>query len=175
MNSVSKTAALLTAGGIIPFVALSKPAQSLLVDTNSIINASGVQVWMGRKTFNSKEMQVTYGAVILSFVGAPHWGMAMSQLTVNRRWNAARLVWGVIPSLIAWPCASMPTPKSQNTLSVGLGIGICDGRVFFRQRIDAKGLSTFESSSNPYRNYVITDKRVVIFFLKKSQKFKSKG
>lgn len=136
MNSVSKTAALLTAGGIIPFVALSKPAQSLLVDTNSIINASGVQVWMGRKTFNSKEMQVTYGAVILSFVGAPHWGMAMSQLTVNRRWNAARLVWGVIPSLIAWPCASMPTPKSQNTLSVGLALAFAMD-VFF----SAKGLT----------------------------------
>eukprot|EP00757_Euglenozoa_sp_SAG-D1_P015620 gene15620-4698_t len=138
MNGVSKIAAVLTAGGVVPFVALSKPAQSF-VDANAIINASGIQGWMGRKSLNSKELQVTYGAVILSFVGAPHWGMAMSQPSANLRWNAARLVWGVIPSLIAWPCASMPTPKSQNTLSVGLALAFAMDIIFAAKGLTPRG------------------------------------
>ncbi len=45
---------------------------------------------------------VAYAAVILSFLGAVHWGLAMATpgLDKTRRWQA--LGWGVIPSLLGW-------------------------------------------------------------------------
>jgi len=45
---------------------------------------------------------VAYAAVILSFLGAVHWGLALANpgLDKSRSWNA--LGWGVIPSLLGW-------------------------------------------------------------------------
>lgn len=41
-----------------------------------------------------------YGAVIVSFLGGIHWGLAMAG---SGEPSALRLAWGVVPSLIAWP------------------------------------------------------------------------
>ena len=41
---------------------------------------------------------LTYAAVIVSFLGGIHWGLAMP-LTPTRR---GLLIWGVLPSLLAW-------------------------------------------------------------------------
>ena len=41
---------------------------------------------------------VAYGASIVSFLGAIHWGFAMQQVAPNR----LLLLWGVIPSLLGW-------------------------------------------------------------------------
>ena len=117
--SAQLTAGLLTAAGIIPFVALSKPFQTFL-DTNKLISNSGVRDFLGRPSLNYRELQVTYGSVILSFVGAPHWGLALSQPSAGAAANALRLIYGVVPSLVAWPCASMPSPRSQDVLALGL-------------------------------------------------------
>ena len=45
---------------------------------------------------------VGYAAVILSFLGAVHWGMTLltPQLTKSQAWNT--LGWGVVPSLLGW-------------------------------------------------------------------------
>jgi hypothetical protein len=45
---------------------------------------------------------IGYAAVILSFLGAVHWGLALAtpQLTKPQSWNA--LGWGVLPSLLGW-------------------------------------------------------------------------
>ncbi len=45
-----------------------------------------------------------YAAVILSFLGGIHWGLAMRQAEQPPR----VLWWGVGPSLVAWPAAVMP-------------------------------------------------------------------
>jgi hypothetical protein len=47
---------------------------------------------------------VGYGAVIVSFLGGIHWGIAFS------KWQAAgsHLLWGVLPSLLAWTALLMP-------------------------------------------------------------------
>ena len=45
-----------------------------------------------------------YAALVLSFLGGIHWGLAMRQPHAAR----AGLVWGVVPSLVAWPAALMP-------------------------------------------------------------------
>jgi hypothetical protein len=49
-----------------------------------------------------------YAAVIISFLGGIHWGLAMRQPQ-----PAARLlVWGVVPSLLAWVAVMMPAESA---------------------------------------------------------------
>jgi hypothetical protein len=45
-----------------------------------------------------------YAAVVLSFIGALHWGMAFARPTPTAR----PFVWGVIPSLVAWVAVLTP-------------------------------------------------------------------
>lgn len=49
---------------------------------------------------------VGYAAVIASFLGAVHWGLA-AQAVATRQ--AARLAWGVTPALLAWLLLATPT------------------------------------------------------------------
>ena len=46
-----------------------------------------------------------YGAVIVSFLGGIHWGMGLPLDAPARRFH---LVWGVVPSLVAWVALLMP-------------------------------------------------------------------
>jgi hypothetical protein len=45
-----------------------------------------------------------YAAVIVSFLGGIHWGLALRQQPPPLAW----LVWGVVPSLVAWVAVMMP-------------------------------------------------------------------
>ena len=62
-----------------------------------------------------------YAAVVLSFLGGIHWGFAMRQL--QTRPSTAALVWGVVPSLVAWPAAVMP-PRGGLVI-LGLMLVVC--------------------------------------------------
>lgn len=48
------------------------------------------------------QMLLTYGAVILSFVGALHWGFAMVHPATTGTSAASLYVWSVVPSLMGW-------------------------------------------------------------------------
>jgi hypothetical protein len=43
-----------------------------------------------------------YGAVILSFVGAVHWGIALTRTDLPDRHRTAAWGWSVVPALLAW-------------------------------------------------------------------------
>ena len=60
-----------------------------------------------------------YAAVILSFLGGIHWGLAWGLPPPPPR----VLVWGVVPSLVAWPAAVMP-PDAGLVLQ-GLMLLVC--------------------------------------------------
>jgi hypothetical protein len=79
----SPTARLLGFGGLIPFVVLA--AALWLVRPHHWPWASGALLG--------------YGAVITSFLGAIHWGLVMRAGAAPA---APVLVWGVVPSLVAW-------------------------------------------------------------------------
>ena len=49
-----------------------------------------------------------YAAVVLSFLGGMHWGLAMRQPQPSPPTQVRGLVWGVVPALVAWPAAVMP-------------------------------------------------------------------
>lgn len=64
-------------------------------------------LWMVRAELRAVVVTalVGYGAVIASFLGGVHWGIA-GQLPPQ---NAAlHYVWGVLPSLLAWAALAMP-------------------------------------------------------------------
>lgn len=46
-------------------------------------------------------VQITYGAVILSFLGAIHWGFEFAKVGGEQGWR--RLALGTVPLLFAWP------------------------------------------------------------------------
>ena len=51
-----------------------------------------------------------YGAAIVSFLGGIHWGIALRDARTGASAGATRfhLVWGVVPSLLAWLAIVMP-------------------------------------------------------------------
>src|SRR5690606_37692444 len=68
-------------GGLVPFVALA------------------IATWITGADAGSRLViaQLGYGAVILSFIGALHWGAALAAPEVSARTTAIALVWSVLP------------------------------------------------------------------------------
>ncbi|KAG2181205.1 hypothetical protein INT43_008787 [Umbelopsis isabellina] len=62
-------------------------------------------------------VQVGYGACILSWLGAIHWGLEMAKY--NGTTGYARYSYGVIPPLLAWPTLFFPTDVALLSQSVG--------------------------------------------------------
>ncbi len=77
---------------------------------------------------------VNYGAVILSFVGALHWGFAMTVQDISVEQRRDRFIWSVIPALVAWVATLLPIPLgclllcwSSAWLPIFSKTGICCG------------------------------------------------
>ncbi len=59
-----------------------------------------------------------YAATIVSFLGGIHWGLVMAR--AGGAAAGAQLVWGVVPSLIAWPALLLPAAWSLALLAAAL-------------------------------------------------------
>jgi ABC-type uncharacterized transport system permease subunit len=66
---------------------------------------------------------MAYAAVILSFLGAVHWGLALAVSDATRRATNGRLILGVLPALIAWAALlmdiSLPPEAGLGLLTAG--------------------------------------------------------
>ena len=82
LSSPTWTARAIGYSGLIPFIGLS--AMSVLWRD---IHHSAVMFSL-----------LGYGATIISFLGAIHWGLAMREEQPDH----IAIIWGVIPSLVAW-------------------------------------------------------------------------
>jgi hypothetical protein len=82
LSSPTLTARAIGYAGLIPFISLS--AMALLWRD---IHHSAILFSL-----------LAYGATIISFLGAIHWGLAMHEEQPDR----IAIIWGVIPSLLAW-------------------------------------------------------------------------
>ena len=93
-------------GGLIPFLAC-------LVGQLSGLLAEQIN-WLF--------LLVAYGAVILSFVGALHWGFAMTMpaLSTDRRQQA--YLWSVIPALIGFLALALPVRLGCSLLILGFAL-----------------------------------------------------
>jgi len=76
----------LGAGGLVPFIVLTGALWIVPVEYHPTL-----QDWLR-----------TYAAVILSFVGAVHWGIAMLHRDMNDQDRAVVMGWSVVPGLVAW-------------------------------------------------------------------------
>lgn len=85
------TVAYLGYGGLLPFIALA--TLSVVAPTHSLIFRAAL---------------IAYGAVILSFVGALHWGFAMTIPVMSNQLRAKAFVWSVVPALLAWATYFLP-------------------------------------------------------------------
>lgn len=63
---------------------------------------------------------ITYGAVILSFLGAVHWGLALRAPPEEAPMGPARLILGVVPALIAWLALLLPDVFALTLLTLGI-------------------------------------------------------
>ncbi|MFC0410459.1 DUF3429 domain-containing protein [Roseomonas elaeocarpi] len=60
-----------------------------------------------------------YGASILSFLGAVHWGAALRGTEAEAGWDWPRLGIGVMPSLVAWVALLLPAGWDAGLLILG--------------------------------------------------------
>jgi hypothetical protein len=71
---------------------------------------------------------VNYGAVILSFVGALHWGFAMTVQDISAEQSRDRFIWSVIPALVAWIATLLPMPLGCLLLVIGFVVHLRQDR-----------------------------------------------
>lgn len=83
--ALPRTVAWLGYGGLLPFVSLASA---------SLLDHHHGAVW--------SNALLAYGAIILSFIGALHWGLAMALPDLIERQRSACFAWSVVPALIAW-------------------------------------------------------------------------
>lgn len=88
--------------GLIPFAALTLMAW---VANDAMASAAAVGI-------------VAYGAVILSFLGGAHWGIASNAMKDQPAAASRLLVMSVVPSLLGWVAVLLPMPWSAALLAV---------------------------------------------------------
>lgn len=100
LAEVPRAALILGFAGLIPFLACAAGAW-----------ASGVGDGLILVT-----MQIGYGAIVLGFLGAVHWGLAIAEAAAD---NWRRLLPGVLPALIGWIAFLLPAPLGLALLALG--------------------------------------------------------
>lgn len=90
------------------------------------------------------QMLLGYGAVILSFVGALHWGVAMVHPDAAGQPMNGMYAWSVMPSLLGW-VALLAHPV------VGAGLLIAGFLVHYRQDLRLSGLLALPAWYLPLR------------------------
>lgn len=100
---MNATARALGHAGLVPFV------------------AGAALVWLvqGEAHVYAAMALAAYAALIVSFLGGIHWGLAMRQAEPP----PATLLWGVVPSLVAWPAVIMPA--HAGLVLLGLMLVVC--------------------------------------------------
>lgn len=93
-------ARLLGPAGLIPFAGLA------------------LAVWAGWP--GAGTALAAYGATILAFLGAVHWGLALAAPAAERGADWGRLGLGVVPALVAWVALLLPLPAGLGLLAAGL-------------------------------------------------------
>ena len=105
-EALPRSVAWLGYGGLLPF---------LFFAAASIFDQNHAPYWA--------DGLFAYGAIILSFVGALHWGYALSLGATSTEAARARrdawYSWSVVPALMAWLALLLPHPLSSLLLVVG--------------------------------------------------------
>jgi len=95
---------LLGLGGLLPFLGAA------------IVVLAGPPSWQAVALASL----TNYGAVILAFLGAVHWGFALPLIGPPPSAMAARLALGVVPALVGWVALLLPHTAGQAVLAAGI-------------------------------------------------------
>ncbi len=82
---IPRSVAWLGYGGLLPFLVLALA---------SLVDPQHAKLW--------SNALFAYGAVILTFVGALHWGFAMTLMDLSATRRTWCFTWSVVPALLAW-------------------------------------------------------------------------
>jgi hypothetical protein len=101
MTTIPAAALWLGGTGLIPFI------------------APVVALWLGSPAWREPAWAVLHGyaAIILSFLGAVHWGAALRDNDPGRLWQA--MGWSVVPALLAWVTLMLPHRHGVALLLLG--------------------------------------------------------
>ena len=100
---VPRLAALLGYAGLIPFVVLSAALWLVPATYQVLIN----------------QALLLYASLILAFMGAVHWGLAMLQTKMEYQ---RQLVFSVIPALVAWLALFLPEILNYSVLIIAFAL-----------------------------------------------------
>ena len=78
---------------------------------------------------------LTYGAVILSFLGGLHWGRVITSPDVNGCPDSTWLIWSVCPSLLGWVALLLPVKVGAVVLSLCFLACLQIDQKLFREQI----------------------------------------
>ena len=78
---------------------------------------------------------LSYGAVILSFLGGLHWGRVITSPNANGRPDSTWLIWSVCPSLLGWAALLLPVKVGAMVLSLGFLASLQIEQKMFREQI----------------------------------------
>ncbi|KAL2823907.1 hypothetical protein BDW59DRAFT_148187 [Aspergillus cavernicola] len=110
LEAVPKDALYLGMAGVIPYVATSLQTVYLAYEINRAAVAGDGLIFSGQSAefmlHILEPIQIGYGAVILSFLGAVHWGFEWAGY--GGRFGYRRYAAGVIAPAVAWPTLLLP-------------------------------------------------------------------
>ena len=78
---------------------------------------------------------LSYGAVILSFLGGLHWGRVITSPNASGRSDSAWLIWSVCPPLLGWAALLLPVKISAVVLSLCFLAALQIDQRLFREQI----------------------------------------
>ncbi|KAI5864117.1 hypothetical protein GGS23DRAFT_483192 [Durotheca rogersii] len=116
MAAVPREPYLIGLAGTVPYLATSISTVYLSWDLNTewpTTSSFANNVLIGHDSAQHllnliEPIQLGYGAVIISFLGAVHWGLEYAEKTPNPERMRFRYGLGVLASVIAWPTLFMP-------------------------------------------------------------------
>ena len=86
---------------------------------------------------------LSYGAVILSFLGGLHWGRVITSPNPNKRSDSAWLIWSVCPSLLGWMTLLLPVKVGAVVLSLCFLAALQIDQKLFRNRYGQPGCGRY--------------------------------
>ncbi|MEM7253181.1 MAG: DUF3429 domain-containing protein [Pseudomonadota bacterium] len=114
-DSIPRSALWLGLGGIVPFAGLAAaPWFTDPVHHGMVIRSL-----------------VVYAAVILTFVGAIHWGVALHR-DVAPAARSKLFMWSVVPALIAWAATHFVPPVAIMAIVIGFALQLVADRIAVR-------------------------------------------
>ena len=111
---------------------MTRTVRSLTLDkkilTARVLGYGGALPFLGGAIAASQQMPIlglspaylllSYGAIILSFLGGLHWGRVITSPHADRRSDFVWLIWSVCPSLLGWAALLLPVKVGAVVLSL---------------------------------------------------------